>query len=107
MSLTRPPIVAGPISRNRRLEITDANVGGADRGVGDIRGAGVGVGERGTPTVASSAIGVGVGTWAEIPQTISNNSKQETQKPRRDLKLLIILYSPRKTVILDSTEEIQ
>jgi len=90
MSFTRPPIVAGPISRNRRLEITDANVGGPGRGVGDIRGVGVGVGERGSPTVASSPVGAGVGTWAAIPQTINNNSKQETQKPRRDLKILII-----------------
>jgi len=82
----RPPIVAGPISRNLRLVIADWNVlAGAAVGVATGVGAGVGV-----------ALPFGLSFWAETVATAVNSSKKKKKNPFRARSILIV-FGPLET----------
>ena len=81
MSLTRPPIVAGPISRKRRVEIAELNV--AAGGVGAGVGAGV------AAVLPGVAFGVGFGC-AMTPDTTTDSSKHKRPMPLRAHNIFII-----------------
>jgi hypothetical protein len=76
MSLIRPPIVAGPISRNRSPAIVDSKVGGGEAG----RAAGEAEGD---------------GVWAPANETTDNNTNEEAlirfTKPN-----ILIIKCPQK-----------